>query len=41
MVVTVGPGRAPGGQITAPPSKRMAHRAVLCAGPGALTDYKP
>ena len=35
MLVTIHTSRPVGGTITAPPSKSMAHRAVLCA---ALAD---
>ena len=31
MLVTIHSSRPIGGSITAPPSKSMAHRAVLCA----------
>ena len=31
MLVTIQNARSVGGTITAPPSKSMAHRAVLCA----------
>ena len=31
MLVTIHSSRLIGGSITAPPSKSMAHRAVLCA----------
>ena len=31
MLVTIQNARPVGGTITAPPSKSMAHRAVLCA----------
>ena len=31
MFVTIHTSRPVGGAITAPPSKSMAHRAVLCA----------
>ena len=31
MLVTIRNARPVGGTITAPPSKSMAHRAVLCA----------
>lgn len=39
MRAQIGPGAAPAGVLTAPPSKSMAHRAVLCAALAEGTSH--
>ena len=39
MVVRIPPPKALGGKVTAPPSKSMAHRAVLCAALAEGTSH--
>ena len=39
MIVTITPPKALGGTVTAPPSKSMAHRAVLCAALAQGTSH--
>ena len=39
MIVTITPPKTLGGTVTAPPSKSMAHRAVLCAALAKGTSH--
>ena len=39
MQITIQPNRKIGGEIMAPPSKSMAHRAVLCAALAKGTSH--